>query len=59
MSDQDEEPEKLPRRQYGTHLPPAAYRAMGIAKVPDSRWSSDEPAIRVLLHGLRRWDPSK
>jgi hypothetical protein len=55
----DHKPE-LPRRVYGTHLPAYAYderhrRYIGRAKVPDSRWSSDEPAVRILLNGLRRW----
>ncbi|MDT4994744.1 MAG: hypothetical protein QOC94_3258 [Actinoplanes sp.] len=54
-NDRDAERQELPRRVAGSHLPAAAYRAVGIAKVPDSRWSCSEPALRILLNGLRRW----
>ena len=54
---EDAERARLPKRVRGTHLPQAAYRAIGIAKVPDRRWSNDEPAVRALLNGLRRWQP--
>lgn len=54
----DEKPE-LPRRTSGFHLPAAAYRAVGIANVPDSRWSSDDASVRILLNGLRRWEAEK
>ena len=51
---------ELPRRVYGRNLPPAAYRATGIAKVPDKnnilRLSPvDEHTMKVLLNGLRLW----
>ena len=49
----------LPRRKFGSHLPAAAYRAVGIAKVPDSRWSSDEASVRILLNGLQKWQVNK
>jgi hypothetical protein len=49
--------ENLPKRDRGTHLLRAAYRAIGVAKIPDRRWSSDEPTVRALLNGLRRWQP--
>jgi hypothetical protein len=49
-------PEDLPKRVYGTHLPPAAYREVtGRAKVPHGVYRTDEPAVRLLLNGLRRW----
>ncbi|MFI5492959.1 hypothetical protein [Actinoplanes sp. NPDC051859] len=48
----------LPQRVAGTNLPPAAYRAVGTAKVPnlpDARWELDERTLMVLLNALRRW----
>ncbi len=46
----------LPKREPGTHLPSAAYRPVGIARVPKQRWASDEASVRLLLNALRRWD---
>lgn len=47
----------LPRRIHGTHLPTAAYRAIGIAKVPaESRWSVDDKTLRYLLNWLKTWE---
>ena len=51
----DGERNELPKRVFGTHLPRAAYRAIGRAKVPDKRWSSEEPVMRALLSRLREW----
>ncbi len=53
---------ELPQRVSGTHLPAAAYRVIGTAKVPnvsDDRWRTDEQAMRVLLNGLRRWQVNR
>jgi hypothetical protein len=55
--DETAKPE-LPKRTAGTHLPNAAYRkAIGRATVPHGVYRTDEPALRLLLNGLRRWDP--
>ena len=54
-----EPPPELDQRIPGTHLPPVAYRkAVGRAKVPRGAYRTDEPAVRLLLNGLRRWDPN-
>jgi hypothetical protein len=55
---EDEERPVLPKREYGTHLPPAEYRKfVGRAKVPDSRWASDDASVRIILNGLKTWQP--
>ena len=49
---------KLPKRVAGTRLPANAYRAVGIARVPqitDERWDLDEETMRLLLARLRKW----
>jgi hypothetical protein len=54
---------ELPRRVPGGNLPPEAARlpAVGRAQVrypaDIGRWVSDEPSLRILLNGLRRWMP--
>ena len=54
------EREPLPRRVYGTHLPGDAYRKfIGRARVPSNRWSDADPSIRILLNGLKRWEPDE
>jgi hypothetical protein len=54
----DREKPELPKRTPGNHLPNAAYRkAVGRAKVPHGVYRTDDPALRLLLNGLRRWDP--
>lgn len=50
--------EQLPRRVRGTHLPDEAYKAIGVAKVPNidpGRWYVDEQTLMVIINGLRRW----
>jgi hypothetical protein len=50
--------DQLPKREAGTHLPPEAYRAAGIVKVPDvdpDRFLMDERTLMVIINGLRRW----
>ena len=55
--DETETPE-LPKRRSGTHLPNAAYRkAVGRATVPYGVYRTDDRTLRLLLNGLRRWDP--
>jgi hypothetical protein len=55
MTEEPDRPE-LDRREPGTHLPPEAYRrAIGRAKVPNGAYLPDEPLLRLLLNGLRRW----
>jgi hypothetical protein len=49
----------MPEREPGTHLPAAAYRAVGIARVPKQRWASDEAGVRLLLNALKHWNPEK
>jgi hypothetical protein len=51
----------LPMRRPGTHLPPAAYLVIGIARVPQEnedgiRFSDDAETINELLHHLRCWE---
>lgn len=53
-----EDKPELPTRVPGTNLPAAAYRAIGVARVPnvtDDRWLLDEQTMKELLNGLRRW----
>jgi hypothetical protein len=50
--------DQLPKRDAGTHLPPEAYRAVGVAKVPNvdpDRWYVDERTLMVIVNALRRW----
>lgn len=59
-----EENSELPKRVHGRNLPPAAYRAVGIARVPiqnvtDEVWRLDEQTMRVVLNGLRRWQVTR
>lgn len=53
------EPQQLPRRHPGTHLPPAAYRAVGRAEVVylGGRWSTDLRSVEMLRDALRHWAP--
>ncbi len=55
----DNLPPEMPEREPGTHLPAAAYRAVGIARVPKQRWASDEAGVRLLLNALKHWNPEK
>lgn len=58
---------ELPRRVSGTHLPAEAYRGEWARRAargprsasvpPEERWATGEPALRLLLNGLHRWDP--
>lgn len=61
MDDEPQGPQpELDQRIPGTHLPSEAYRTLvGRARVPDSRWSDDDPSVRILMNGLRRWDPDE
>lgn len=50
--------DKLPKRHAGTHLPPQAYRAVGIAKVPNvdiGQYVIDERTLMVIVNALRHW----
>lgn len=50
--------EELPRRVFGSHLPPAAYRVVGRAKVAngDEQWHDDDRTLYMLLDALREWE---
>lgn len=54
--------DELPKRNAGTHLPPEAYRAVGVAKAPNidpDRWYVDERTLMVIINGLRRWQRTR
>ena len=51
-------PDELPRRNAGTHLPSDAYRAVGVAKIPNvdpERRYVDEKTLMLIVNALRRW----
>jgi hypothetical protein len=51
---------RLPRRVVGVNLPSEAYttRYVGRAQVPDHHYRTDVASVRILLNGLRKWQPN-